>query len=130
MKQTFYLVFCLCAVLILAGCRQEGKTYPAGTDADSDSIEIIEEIPDTTVYGRCGQGTTQNYLELLLDNGDTIQYYVGEDEFGNSPVKGGLFAGDRFAVTSYMLPDSTLQASEAINLTTLLGKWISLDKNF
>ena len=55
---------------------------------------------------------------------------MNDDSVSN--VKGGMAAGDRMAVM--VDPDSSdedaQRALEVINLTTLLGKWVSLDKSF
>ena len=48
----------------------------------------------------------------------------------DNPVQGGLLEGDRMAVCGYKTEDGSLVANKIINLTTLLGKWVSLDKNF
>lgn len=39
-------------------------------------------------------------------------------------------AGDRIALLAYKAQDGEMVARKVINLTSLLGKWISLDKNF
>ena len=39
-------------------------------------------------------------------------------------------AGDRIALLAYKAQDGEMIAQKVINLTSLLGKWISLDKNF
>ena len=55
-----------------------------------------------------------------------------DDEEPNS-VKGGLLAGDRIALILNGQKNEELgdvAAQQVINLTSLLGKWTSLDKNF
>ena len=49
--------------------------------------------------------------------------------FGNHPFKGGLLSGDRLAVLMSVVNGDTV-ADRVINLTTLEGKWTSLDRNF
>ena len=52
------------------------------------------------------------------------------DEGSDSVViLGGLLAGDRLAVIGHEV-NGERYAQRVINLTTLLGKWTSLDKNF
>ena len=46
-----------------------------------------------------------------------------------SNVEGGLMAGDKVAVTGLKV-DGELIANRVINVTSLLGHWTSLDKNF
>ena len=55
---------------------------------------------------------------------------LNEDENGDVNVVGGLLAGDRLAVVEGPETDGERVAEKVINLTTLLGKWTSLDKNF
>ena len=45
-------------------------------------------------------------------------------------VQGGMLVGDRMAVVGFKNSDGEMQASQAINITTLLGRWTSIDKNF
>ena len=69
-------------------------------------------------------------LELITTMGDTLTYYIDdEDEEGLTLVAGGLMSGDRMAVTGYK-KDDILTAHRVINLTSLLGKWSSIDKSF
>ena len=46
------------------------------------------------------------------------------------PGVGGLLAGDRLAVVKGQPIDGEMTAKKVINLTTLQGKWTSIDKNF
>ena len=49
---------------------------------------------------------------------------------GGPAEKVGLLAGDRIALIGYKAQDGEMMAQKIINLTSLLGKWTSLDKNF
>lgn len=130
------LVSCsmMVSLFIAAGCNTTpGKPEVSG----SDSILVEDTAIDSTVYGTCGEGTTMHSLQLITDAGDTLQYLIGEsmndgeayvDDF--DPVLGGLLAGDRLAVIEGKEADGEKTAQRVINLTTLLGKWVSLDKNF
>ena len=66
-------------------------------------------------------------LELVTDEGKTLTFTI--DEENGSDVQGGMMSGDRMAVTYYKTADENI-AHKVINLTTLLGRWTSLDKNF
>lgn len=124
----------MASLFIAAGCNTTpGKPEVSG----SDSILVEDTAIDSTVYGTCGEGTTMHSLQLITDAGDTLQYLIGEsmndgeayvDDF--DPVLGGLLAGDRLAVIEGKEVDGEKTAQRVINLTTLLGKWVSLDKNF
>lgn len=100
--------------------------------------EVNDETADSTVYGVCGDGTSMHSLQLVTDAGDTLTYTIldseadldGEVSGGIvSNVEGGLMAGDKVAVTGLNV-DGELIANRVINVTSLLGHWTSLDKNF
>ena len=115
-------------VLMLAACdAKKGKTQVEDTD------EVVE-VNDTTVYGVCGEGTSMHSLEIITDVGDTLVYTLlsqdAETEVETpSDVQGGLMAGDKMAVTGHKTADE-LVADRVINVTSLLGHWTSIDKNF
>ena len=116
------LFFC---ILIIAGCNEKKKNMPV-INVLSDTTET-----DTTVYGRCGDGTAMHTLELITDRGDTIVYTLeGTDTCAN--VQGGLFVGDRMAVIGEHVKglNEEMFAKKIINLTSLIGTWSSLDKKF
>lgn len=125
----FCLFFISVMLLLAFGCNsKKGKQQVAET--------IETEVADSTVYGICGEGTSMNSLELVTDAGDTIVYSIapddGIDEYVNgtgSKVEGGLMAGDKVAVVGHKI-DGELVADKVINVTSLLGHWISIDKNF
>lgn len=124
MKQ-LSLLFIAIAVMTLAmtGCKNKSQRNVG------DSI-VTEEptVTDSTVYGVCGENTAMHTLSLITDAGDTLEYVLDDTE--ESPVVGGLLAGDRLAVVEGPEMDGEKSAKKVINLTTLLGKWTSLDKNF
>lgn len=114
-------------VLVLAACDAKKKQQIEDTD------EVVE-VNDTTVYGVCGEGTSMHSLEIITDAGDTIVYTLlsqdAETEVETpSDVQGGLMAGDKMAVTGHKTADE-LVADRVINVTSLLGHWTSIDKNF
>lgn len=128
MKNLVYLWLGFLAVsMSVTSCRQtapNSETAPA----DSDSVTAEETIDiDSTVYGVCGEGTAMHTIELITDGGDTLFYSMFvEDE---ADVAGGMMVGDRLAIIGKNDSEG-LTALRVINLTTLLGKWTSLDKNF
>lgn len=112
------------AVLLTAACSNNKKTAPvAEIVADNDSVA------DSTAYGRCGANTAMHTLELVTDKGDTLSYRL-ESEDTCADVQGGLFIGDRLAVVGTRDADGGMTAQKVINLTSLLGKWASIDKSF
>lgn len=126
-------LFIVCAMLVaLTGCNAKKEKVQAGA-------ETSEQTSDSTVYGVCGEGTSMHSLELITDTGDTLTYTIldneadydgGETSEGIvSHVEGGLMAGDKVAVTGQKI-DGELVADRVINVTSLLGHWTSIDKNF
>lgn len=115
-------IFLFCC-LMTVGCNdKKNKTIVIENVSD---IEVV----DTTVYGKCGEGTAMHTLELITDKGDTLSYTLeGIDTCSN--VQGGLFVGDRLAVIAGPKCDEGVFAQKVINLTSLLGKWISLNRSF
>lgn len=128
MKQVTLCALALLALaFVVAGCR---NTPSRGDRGGADSTLLADTAADSTVYGVCGEGTAMHTLELITDAGDTLRYVLGEDEDGRQDVQGGLLVGDRLAVIEGQAVDGDPTARRVINLTTLLGKWTSLDKNF
>lgn len=124
-KNTFKSLLLLLCAMIIAGCNNNKKNTPI--------IEFVEDstVVDSTVYGRCGDGTAMHTLELVTDKGDTIVYTLeGTDTCSN--VQGGLFVGDRIAVIGERVKglNEDMFAKKVINLTSLLGVWSSLDRKF
>lgn len=125
-------VFASLMLLVLAGCNSK-KEKPNLHAND------VEEVADSTVYGVCGEGTSMHSLELITDTGDTLTYTILDAEADMdgmvtggglvSHVEGGLMAGDKVAVTGQKV-DGELIADKVINVTSLLGHWTSIDKNF
>ena len=69
-----------------------------------------------------------NSILLLTDKGDTLEIIQNPDD-STDVVKGGKLVGDRFAVIAYK-EYGDLILRKAINITSLLGNWSSLDKSF
>ena len=124
------LIFvCLSALLVMfvASC-DETKTKNVLGDGDSLLLDSAAE-QDSSLYGRCGDGCAMNTLQLITDKGDTLELNYDPDA-EKSPVQGGIAVGDRVAVQLGKDAYGTTIASSVINLTTLLGKWQSLDRKF
>lgn len=122
-KLSFLLLTIAFLAFSFSACnnKQQRNTPKEETDEETST-------PDSTVYGVCGENTAMHTLELITDAGDTLQYVFGEGD--DNPVMGGLLAGDRLAVVPGPEVDGDKTAKKIINLTTLTGKWTSLDKNF
>lgn len=126
MKCTKYLVALIVATcLMIVGCENK-KTEKVEPQGDS----LTTEENDTTLYGICGEGTSMHSLELITIEGDTLNFLIDDaDDSDESAVKGGLLSGDKLAVIKMYGADEPT-AQQVVNLTTLEGKWTSLDRNF
>lgn len=124
MKRMFYMAMALMAVFAMNSCKDK-KTH--SMIMVNDSIPETEES-DSTIYGVCGDGTSMHSLELLADSGDSLSVLIDEDE--PDIVQGGLLSGDRIALIGYKDANGEYVAQHVINLTSLLGKWTSIDKSF
>lgn len=123
-KLAYLFLAVLLSGILTTACKEKTAVSPAnGTDS------ICEEELDTTVYGICGEGTTMHNLELITNDGDTLNLAVNVDDSDTDVVKGGLLSGDKLAViVTDIYGEKT--AGIVVNLTTLEGKWTSLDRNF
>jgi hypothetical protein len=111
----------MASVIALGSCgggKQQQQTY---AENDTASVGIIPS--DRTIYGLCGESTAMNTLELITDNGDTLNLSItNASEAGF--VFGGLQKGDRLAI---LANDKKTEATLVINLNTLLGDWVMPD---
>ena len=124
MKKLVYMAIAMVVLFAANSCKEKKNTPVISAN---DSVEV-EEVNDSTIYGVCGEGTSMHSLELCSDEGDTLSVFI--DDADPTIVQGGLMAGDRIALLAYKAQDGEMVARKIINLTSLLGKWISLDKNF
>ena len=124
MKKIFYMALALVAMFAASSCKNKSNTPVISA---SDSLVVADEN-DSTIYGVCGEGTSMHSLELISDDGDTLSVFI--DDENPDVVQGGLLAGDRIALIGYKAQDGEMMAQKVINITSLLGKWTSLDKNF
>lgn len=114
------------AASVLSGCK---KTSGNSGNVMNVQINDTSSVADTTIYGVCGEGTTMHTLEILADDGSVRKMIINLDDSISDDVQGGLLNGDRLAVIAEVVYGDTI-AKKVINLTTLQGKWVSLDKNF
>ncbi len=121
--RTFRFSIIVILAMTMMGCKNKRAQNDIPVEAPS------ETVADTTIYGKCGDETAMHTLELITDNGDTLRYML-ETQDTCSNVQGGLFVGDRLAVIAEKIPGDEPFAKKVINLTSLLGKWTSLDRNF
>ncbi len=125
MKKLLYTAMALVMLFAANSCKDKKGT---AVISPSDSLEVNDDVADSTIYGVCGEGTSMHNLQLISDSGDTLDVFINDED--PNIVKGGLLSGDRIALICQKDKDGTLVAQNVINLTSLLGKWTSLDKNF
>lgn len=118
------ILYTICAFMTMACCFScnEGKQQQAKAE-DTLSVETV----DSAVYGKIGEGSMMHTLEIVSDDGELLTLNI--DEYNNSEMLGGMMAGDRVTATYTKGEDDNIMV-KAVNLTTLLGRWTSLDRNF
>lgn len=126
MKKIFYVSFMLVAIFSIIGCN--GKANKNNKLDGKDSV-VTKAEADTTVYGVCGESTAMHSLELITDGGDTVNYVIMDEGEDSASVLGGLLVGDRLAVVGHKV-DGENYAKIILNLTTIQGRWTSIDRNF
>lgn len=124
MKRIFYFIMSLFILAVAISCKDN---KPKSVMSQSGEVEDSTSTNDSTIYGTMVDGG-MNSIILLTDNGDTLEYLVNPDDT-LEVVKGGKINGDRFAIIGYKEYGDNFMRS-AINLTSLLGNWSSLDRNF
>lgn len=123
MKHSFIAAFVAMIACMVVGCENKKGTQQNDVQ---DSLEV--SVQDTAIYGTVGEGTTMHVLELITDDGKTRSFAISQDSL--SDVQGGIFSGDKVTITVRPATDSDPEIVKLLNLTSLLGKWTSLDRNF
>ncbi len=123
MKHLIAFIPGIALLMLVAGCDVKKNNL---SDEQKDSIVV--EVPDTAIYGVVGEGTSMHVLELLTEDGKTMSFAMSQDSC--SDIQGGIFAGDKVTLTTRKGSGEDLEVEKLVNLTSLLGKWTSLDRNF
>lgn len=114
-----------CLIASCNGNKQKGSD----TDVNADTAAA-----DSTLYGICGEGTAMHTLQLITLTGDTLNLSLLPDDTDDpdadaATVNGGLMCGDHLAVLATTTADGPV-ATKVINLTSLMGRWTSISRNF
>ena len=124
LKHTLPLVLLSC-LMACNGNKQKNTDNSAATDTAT--------AADSTLYGICGEGTAMHTLQLITLTGDTLNLSLlpddDEDADTRATVNGGLMCGDHLAVLATTTADGPI-ATKVINLTSLMGRWTSISRNF
>lgn len=123
MKKIAFVGLLVAAFIGMGSCGAPRPQQVYADDTDSTDVEEDMVPRDHTIYGLCGNGSSMNTLELLTDNGDTLLLSMAPALEANQ-VFGGLEVGDRVAV---MANAKRTEATEIINLNSLLGDWVMPD---
>lgn len=121
-KRTLPLMLLSC-LMACNGNKQKGS--------DTDVNATDTAAADSTLYGICGEGTAMHTLQLITLTGDTLNLSLLPDDDADTPatVNGGLMCGDHLAVLATTTADGPV-ATKVINLTSLMGRWTSISRNF
>ena len=121
MKRIFYLIIIMMAgMLAFAFCKGCGKQEETTEDSAQVKIISVDSITApkvTDVICTIGDGTSMNVLELITEDGDTINIECSDDM-----VTGGVNVGDKVDV-AYITTDLDSRILTCINLTTLEHLW-------
>ena len=123
MKKIAFVGLLVAAFIGMGSCGAPRPQQVYADDTDSTDVEEDMVPRDHTIYGLCGNGSSMNTLEVLTDNGDTLLLSMAPALEPNK-VFGGLEVGDRVAV---MANAKRTEATEIINLNSLLGDWVMPD---
>lgn len=115
-----------CLIASCNGNKQKGSDTDVNADTDA--------AADSTLYGICGEGTAMHTLQLITLTGDTLNLSLLPDDADDpdadaATVNGGLMCGDHLAVLASITADGPV-ATKVINLTSLMGRWTSISRNF
>ena len=124
LKHTLPLVLLSC-LMACDGNKQKNTDNSAATGTAT--------AADSTLYGICGEGTAMHTLQLITLTGDTLNLSLlpddADDADTRATVNGGLMCGDHLAVLATTTADGPV-ATKVINLTSLMGRWTSISRNF
>ena len=123
-KRALPLMLLSCLMACNGNKQKANDTDATTTDAATDS----------TLYGICGEGTAMHTLQLITLTGDTLNLSLLPDDADDpdadaATVNGGLMCGDHLAVLATTTADGPV-ATKVINLTSLMGRWTSISRNF
>jgi len=118
---TLSKLFALAVVsaLLFAACGGNKNQQEVQAPADGDEPQVWQSN-DSTIYGLCGEASAMNTLQLITDNGDTLELSTLDAKDQNR-VFGGYSVGDRMAV---LADRDRTTATLVINETALLGNWV------
>ncbi len=121
--RTKLFAIAIVALVALGACKKKQDN-----DRPVLSLQPEQVTNDSTVYGKCVDAAMHS-LTIVNDKGDTLFYSLIGANDEQADVQGGIFIGDKMAIIATDDEEGSV-AQKVINLTTLLGKWTSIHKNF
>lgn len=121
MKKT-WMFAALAGAMALVGCGGKKSGAPVA-EIVADTVAVADEA----LYGTCGDGTSMHSLQLLV-GGDTLTLALsaGDDV---ADVQGGMAVGDSMTVAT-MGGRGKGDVVKVVNVSSLMGRWASLDHQF
>lgn len=121
MSKNYFVWLMIAVAAMTASCDNKSSRQTTEVVPDSTAADVVDR--DFTLYGVCGDGSAMNTLQLITDEGDTVDLSIG-DANDRGLCFGGFQSGDRMAV---ILEEDETTASQVINLTALTGDWVTSD---
>lgn len=122
MKKSAFLYGSFLSMLaLLAGC-EERKSPQSVQTVKPDSVWVE---PDSTLYGRLGEGTGMSCLEFITDNNDTLVLNKMSEYTGEYGEIQGTIENytDRFGIVT---ADNNQSVRVAVNISQLAQTWKSV----
>ena len=119
MKKLVFLSVAMAAMMMLS-C---GGSNSHQAEREEDTVDVMDQIRDHTLYGLCGAIPSTSQLKVITDVGDTLTLDI-TPALENRKMLGSVRVGDRLAV---MTNKNQTMATEVININLLLGDWVMPD---
>lgn len=111
------IFLCASAVVALANCGNKAQQQ---VFEHVDTTDVVMVNASHTVFGLCGDATNDSTLQLITDNGDTLELAL-RDARQKDAILGQLETGFKVAV---LLNEEGTGASHVISESQLHGNWV------
>ena len=123
MRPIFYQAALLLSAALVANCGGKKEAMPTDEEIlNSPDGPVTQVVPDSTIYGLCGQGTSATKLKFVSDNGKILNLDLTAAKAAGL-VLGDINVGDRLALVPNA--DST-RVERCVNITMLMGDWVHI----
>ena len=124
-RLVYTTIICIMALTVVAGC---GNKQSAEEEEGATSNEEQTAVIDSALYGTVGRATAMHTVELLDEDGKSTIAQINIDM--EADVQGGIYCDDRLTMVVDTNKEGEKEVKKAINLTSLCGRWVALDRNF